>query len=82
MNSRVREAKKLSLWGKALYSLLRNVTRKRLGKDIEPLTVYSHHPRISFAYTDLTMAVQEGLLDSKLKTLVFLRASALIGCPF
>ena len=82
MNSRVREPSRLSLWGRALYSFLRRAAFKRLGKDIEPLKVYAHHPRISFAHTDLTMAVQGGLLDPRLKTLVFLRASALIGCPF
>lgn len=81
-NPRVHKPSRLSLWGRALYSYIRKATFKRLGKDLEPQTVFSNHPRIFFAYTDLTMAVQEGLLDPRLKTLVFLRASALIGCPF
>lgn len=82
MNPRVRAASRLSLWGRALYSFIRRATFKRLGKDIEPQTVFSNHPRLFFAYTHLTMALQGGLLDPKLKTLVYLRASALIGCPF
>lgn len=82
MNARVRPATGLSLWGRLLYSFIRRATFKRLGKDLEPQQVFSHHPRVFFAYTDLTMALQGGVVEPKLKTLVYLRASAQIGCPF
>jgi hypothetical protein len=82
MNPRVREATKFSLWGKLLYSFVKRAIRGRLGKDIDPNRVYSNHPQLLWGYTNLTAAVQGGKLDPKLKTLVFLRASALIGCPF
>jgi hypothetical protein len=82
MSSRVREATKFSLFGRLLYWFVQRAVRTRLGKDIDPNRVYSNHPRLLWGYMNLSAAVQGGSLDPRLKTLVFLRASALIGCPF
>ena len=81
-NPRVREATRFTLWGRMLYGLVKKAVRTRLGKDIDPNKVYSNRSGVLWGYTNLTAAVQGGILEPKLKTLVFLRASALIGCPF
>ena len=82
--SRVREATTFrSIWGKLFYRSVRKKIAKRLGKDIEPIQVLSNHPKLLWGYGQLAQALDgDGLLPSKLKSLVCARAASHIGCVF
>jgi hypothetical protein len=59
------------------------MVHKALGRDIEPIKLMSNHPRILWGVTQLTQSINESkLLDTKLKTLVYLRVASVAGCPF
>ena len=59
------------------------MTKRKLGRVIQPLLVAAHQPRLLRAIGEMEMA-QSALatLDSKLKALVGIKAALLIGCPF
>jgi hypothetical protein len=81
--ARVREAKTLGFFAGLFYAWVKRAVTKRLGRMIEPTQVMSNRPKLLWAYLQMTEAAQaEDLLEPRLKTLVFLRAAALIGCPF
>ena len=82
-NTRVQEARNLGVFAGMFYGRVKRAITKRLGKMIEPTQVMSNRPKLLWAYLQMTQAAQaEDLLEPKLKTLVFLRTAALIGCPF
>jgi hypothetical protein len=59
------------------------VTRRRVGRMIEPVSVAAHHPRLLIGMG----AFEEALLrsrrvDTRLKSLAELQAAAGVGCPF
>ena len=63
--------------------LLYRVSRKRLGKVPEPITVVAHHPQLAKGYGMFEWAMgRSRLVSLKLKELAQLKAATLIGCPF
>jgi hypothetical protein len=82
--SHVQEATSFSsIFGKLFYGFIKNKVIKRLGKEIEPVQVLSNHPKLLWGYLQLSQALDgDGLLDSKLKSLICARAASHIGCLF
>jgi hypothetical protein len=82
--SRVHEATSFrSIFGKLLYRFTKRKVIKRLGKEIEPVQVLSNHPKLLWGYLQLSQALDgDGLLDSKLKSLICARVASHIGCLF
>lgn len=59
------------------------LTRRRLGRTIEPVRVALHHPRMLFAMGAFEQAVDGAdALDERLKALVNLKAASLVNCSF
>lgn len=64
-------------------ALIRRFARKRLGKDIAPLTTVARHPDYLIAYAQFSQALEKtGLVPAKLKVLGQIRAAKLVECPF
>ena len=64
-------------------ALIRRMARKRLGKDIAPLTTYASHPAVMVPYAQFSLALEKaGLVPRKLKVLAQIRAAKLVECPF
>jgi hypothetical protein len=64
-------------------ALIRKFTRKRLGKDIAPLTTVATHPGVLIPYARFSMALERtNLVPAKLKVLGQIRAAKLVECPF
>jgi hypothetical protein len=64
-------------------ALIRRFARKRLGKDIVPLSTIATHPDVLIAYGQFSMAVDKtNLVPAKLKALGQIRAAKLVECPF
>jgi hypothetical protein len=82
--SRVHEATSFrSIFGRLFYRFIRRKVVQRLGKEIEPIQVMSNHPKLLWGYLQLSQALDgDGLLDSKLKSLICARAASHIGCLF
>jgi hypothetical protein len=59
------------------------MTRRKVGKVAEPVTIAAHHGPIFRGYLGYEYALtQSHRVDVKLKTLASLKAGALVGCPF
>ncbi len=59
------------------------LTRRRVGRTIEPVQVALHHPRLLFAMGGFEQAVDGAdALDERLKALVNLRAASVVNCSF
>ena len=71
--------KRAGLMARLLYRL----SRRRLGRVPEPITVVAHHPQLPTGYGMFEWAQQRSRLVSlRLKALAQLKAAALIGCTF
>ena len=59
------------------------LSKKRVGKVVEPLAVSAHHPWILRGYGAYELALERAhLVEGKLKALASIKAATLIGCPF
>ena len=59
------------------------MSKRMLGKVVEPLTITAHNPWIFRAYGAYEFALRKAnRLESKLKALASMKAATLIGCPF
>jgi hypothetical protein len=59
------------------------LSRRRLGKVVEPLAVHARHPAIFQAYAGYEFGLGRAhKVPARLKTLASLKAATLIGCPF
>lgn len=59
------------------------MTRRKVGKVVEPLQIAAHHGPIFRGYIGYEYALtQSRRVDEKLKTLASLKTGALVGCPF
>jgi hypothetical protein len=59
------------------------VTRRKLGRMVEPVAVGAHHPRLLVGMGAFEEAlVRSHRVPSRLKALAALQAAAAIGCPF
>ena len=64
-------------------ALIRKLARRRLGKDIAPLTTVASHPDVLIAFAKFGMALEKtNLAPAKLKVLGQIRAAKLVECPF
>lgn len=64
-------------------TLIRRFARKRLGKDIAPLSTVATHPDYLIAYAQFSQALEKtALVAGKLKVLGQIRAAKLVECPF
>jgi hypothetical protein len=63
--------------------LIRRFARKRLGRDIAPLTTAATHPDYVIAYARFSQSLEKlHLVPARLKILGQIRAAKLIECPF
>ena len=59
------------------------LTRRKLGKVVEPVRVLAHHPTLLMGVGHMERAFEKSRhLDKSLRSLVQVRAAAMIGCPF
>ena len=59
------------------------MTKRRLGKLIEPITISAHHPRLLRAYGSMEMGQAAARsVDPSLKALIQVKVAMQIGCPF
>ncbi len=59
------------------------LSRRRFGKEVEPLTVMAHHPRLLLGYGMFELAFERSnLVDERLKSLAVLKAATMVGCEF
>jgi hypothetical protein len=64
-------------------AIIRRFARKRLGKDIAPLTTVATHPDVLIPYAKFSLALDKtSLVSAKLKVLGQIRAAKLVECPF
>jgi AhpD family alkylhydroperoxidase len=58
-------------------------SRRKLGRDVDPLGVYAHAPRLLFGYGMLEQATAaQNRVPRRLKALAELKAAALVSCEF
>jgi hypothetical protein len=59
------------------------LTRRKVGTVVEPVRVLAHHPTLLMGVGHMERAFEKSRhVDSTLKSLVQVRAAAMIGCPF
>jgi 4-carboxymuconolactone decarboxylase len=59
------------------------LTRRQLGREVTPITLYAHQPRLLLGYGMFEKAVAgSARLDEAVRALVELKAAALLGCEF
>lgn len=70
---------KAGLLGRIAYWM----SKRRLGKVVDPLTVMAHHRSILFGYAMFEMSIGRArLVEPRLKELAQIYAATLVGCPF
>lgn len=53
------------------------------GGPLNPTKIYAHRPPVLKAMKDMAVAIERGgLIDSQLRSLVYLKVALLNGCPF
>ncbi len=71
------------MFSRLKVALIRKLARKRLGKDIAPLSTLATHPDVLVPYTRFSLALDKiNLVPAKLKVLGQIRAAKLVECPF
>ena len=67
------------IFTRIVYSL----TRRKVGKMVEPASITAHHTKILWGYGQMEQSMLGShLVDENLKELAGLRAATLVGCPF
>ena len=57
--------------------------RERFGGPLNTTKIYAHRPPVLKAMKDMAEAIERGgLVDSQLRSLVYLKVALLNGCPF
>ena len=57
--------------------------REVFGGPLNPTKVYAHRPPVLKAMRDMAEAIERGgLIETQLRSLVYLRVALLNGCPF
>ena len=71
------------MFSKLKVALIRKFARKRLGRDIAPLTNMATHPGVLIPYAQFSLALDKTkLVPARLKVLGQIRAAKLVECPF
>jgi alkylhydroperoxidase family enzyme len=66
-----------------LVRLVYRISRRKVGRDMDPVGVYAHAPRLLIGYGMLEQATaSEHHVDERLKVLAELKAGALVNCEF
>jgi alkylhydroperoxidase family enzyme len=66
-----------------LVRLIYRLSRRRLGRDVEPIAVYAHAPRLLLGYGLLEQATAgQHRVPEHLKVLAETKAAALVNCEF
>ncbi len=66
-----------------LVRLIYRLTRRQLGRNVTPVTLYAHQPRLLLGYGIFEKAVAgSARIDAPVRVLVELKAAALLGCEF
>lgn len=72
-------ANKAGLYTRIAYWL----TRRKLGRMLEPVAVTAHHPRLLRAMGSMEMGQAAAhSVDAPVKSLALIKVAMLIGCPF
>jgi hypothetical protein len=59
------------------------MTRRKVGRVIQPFKITAHQPRLLFAVGGMEMGQQAlRTFDAKLKALAEIKSATLVGCPF
>ena len=59
------------------------ITRRKLGRMVEPVAVAAHHPRLLVGMAGFEEALgRSRRVDRRLKALAALQAASHVGCPF
>lgn len=67
------------LFGRFAYEL----SQRRFGEVVEPLTVMAHHPRLLLGYGVFELAFERSnLVYERLKSLAVLKVATMVGCEF
>ena len=73
------EASRAGLFTRLAYWM----TRRKLGRVIEPIKIHAHHPRLLRAVGAMEMGQEAARsVDPVLKILAEIKVATLIGCPF
>ena len=57
--------------------------RELFGGPLNPTKIYAHRPPVLKAMKDMAEAIERGaLVDSQLRSLVYLKVALINGCPF
>lgn len=68
-----------SLFARVIYAM----TRRRVGRMVEPSSIAAHHPRLLLGMGAFEEALDRShRVESTLKSLATLQAAAGVGCPF
>jgi hypothetical protein len=71
------------MFSRLKVAVIRRRARKRLGKDIAPLSAMATHPDVLVPYAQFNQALNKPhLVSAKLKKLAQIRAAKLVECPF
>lgn len=66
-----------------LVRLVYRLSRRQLGRDATPITLYAHRPRLLLGYGMFEKAVgDKPRVDATVRALVQLKGAALLGCEF
>jgi alkylhydroperoxidase family enzyme len=66
-----------------LVRLAYRMSRRQLGRDVDPVAVYAHAPRLLVGYGMFEQATaKQHEVDERLKVLAELKAGALVNCEF
>jgi alkylhydroperoxidase family enzyme len=67
----------------SLIRLVYRLSRRRLGRDVDPIAVYAHAPSLLLGYGILEQATaKQTQVDERLKALVVTKAAAIVTCEF
>ena len=71
--------KEAGLLGRLIYRL----SRRELGRDVEPIAVYSHTPGLLLGYSMFEFATsRQHRVEERLKALAETKAAAIVNCEF
>jgi alkylhydroperoxidase family enzyme len=66
-----------------LIRLVYRLSRRRLGRDVDPIAVYAHAPSLLLGYGMLEQATaKQTQVDERLKALAVTKAAAIVTCEF
>jgi alkylhydroperoxidase family enzyme len=66
-----------------LVRLVYRLTRRQLGRDVDPIAVYAHAPSLLLGYGMLEQATaKQTQVDERLKALAETKAAAIVNCEF